>query len=256
MRLEEKPIVVDLSSNIQVALGLELSDSRSFFSLGGPSQYVNIKSVKDNGGGKTLHIELTDGAGELAINDQSKPASITRTHAFKPTKDTLLLDLVSRYVFPKNTFTNALIAGNDISHQNENIYYQFFAKEVILEGQTAARIAIKDIDTANVMEPVMYVRDEPNRWVVHIRLLPKDESRVVVKLNYAWYNRALPKPMSNLLWSIKPLRTKLLYRGERKRKLSFLSKLLYKILPLSAYPLALIKEGNELKITSTCELQI
>lgn len=86
----------------------------------------------------------------------------------------------------------------------------------------------------------MYVRDSPNEWIIHARLLPNKADTTVLKISHKLLDRAIPKFISEPLFSIKTIRDYFLYRSELKDRKS----------RLSAYPLVKIDKGKKIEILS------
>jgi hypothetical protein len=64
--------------------------------------------------------------------------------------------------------------------------------------------------------PVVYLRDEPNDWILHFRALALAPSQFMLKGCSRWYNRPLPPGLQRLIfWAFPDLRRKLLYVRER-----------------------------------------
>jgi hypothetical protein len=244
--------------------GVEMGSDHSFFSRTHSGWRVKQKTVKEHvledSFSLLQELELSRAQGILSIEEKCCDTEINRAHSFCAQESSLLLDFVSRYVFPKEVFEKVLIDGNKVVHKNQNIYHQVLASDqssVELIGKTLqATIQIKEIDCPASFTPYLYVRDEPGAWIVHIRLLPKVYKEIVTKINARWYNRALPAWISRVLFSLCFGSHWLLYRGEKKRQWSFMRKAVYKLLPLSAYPLAEVKKGEKLSLISTCRFAV
>ena len=243
--------------------GIEFSDSVSFFTLFTPqAQFVqdNLESehVTDTTLSRVRDITFHDAAGTLVQEEAIDGNELHRTHTFTCSQGSDLLDFVSRYVFPKELFHSATIAGNTIQHNDNNIYHQFAAAEgdvITLHGNSDVSITINKLGTADgAFTPHAYVRDERGSWVVHIRLLPAHNTNTTTKLNAGWYNKALPAKMQKALQSIPGFKNWSMYRGERKEPWPFTRKLFYKLLPINSYPLAHLKKSQDCSIASTARL--
>lgn len=244
-----------------LTLGLETSDDLSFFSLNDRDwrsvSEILSEEYGDNKTNKKILLKMHSATGILDLQEEISEHNITRKHSFCAEENSLLLDFVSRYAFPKSLFGRAYIGGKTIKHSGFNIYHQFPTDQARLEGDwCSVDIRILGTQTGDAFHKYLYVRDEPGKWVVHARLLPIKRSHIITKLNTSWYNRALPQWLHNIMFYIPGLSSILLYRGERKNKWSFLRKIIYKILPLSSYPLAHIKRGDSINIISSCSFSL
>ncbi|MCX6715032.1 MAG: hypothetical protein NTX72_04410 [Candidatus Uhrbacteria bacterium] len=248
-------------SSVRSLWGIEFADSRSFFTLTGKSQYLSQETLAHEQGESTLllkqRIHLTDGEGVLTINEQDSMEGVVRTHEFEAQKETHLLDFVSRYVFPKEWFDFAIIHGRRIEHQDQNIYYQFplegthdTIQFVGPDGNITIRVSA--FESPASFTPYLYVRDEPGSWIAHIRFLPSSDERIITKLNYSFYNKAIPSFFNALLLAV-GLKRFLLYRGEKKTSWSWMRKQWYRFLPLTSYRLGRLQAGEKVTFTTTCQ---
>jgi|GEM_PF-1691935 hypothetical protein len=243
--------------------GVEMASDHSFYSCThsgwGVATEAKEERKKEQGFFLRKEISLSGAEGVLLKEESLQEGEIVRTHSFEATKDSALLDFVSRYVFPKKMFESAHIDGKEIKHKDQNVYRQFssgIGGTVVLKSNGySVEIKIKEISCTSAFVPVLYVRDEPGNWVVHIRLLPKVFSKIVTKLNTRWYHRALPDWINKFLFSFCFGKHWLLYRGERKKQWGFMRKVRYRLLPLSAYPLATLQKGEVLSVCSSCRFE-
>lgn len=243
--------------------GIEFADARSFFSLIGKSQYISMEEKVLE---KTDHtvfskqfIQLTNGQGYLTRNEIVTEEGIKRTHQFEACSETVLLDFVSRYVFPKEWFDYAVIHGKRVEHQDQNIYYQFPLEEThdtiqFIGFKKKVKIQVISSSAPSNFAPYLYVRDEPGFWIAHIRFLPSTNEKIITKLNFSFYNRAIPSALNFLLRLI-GLQRALLYRGEKKEVWSSVKKQLYRFLPLTSYRLGKMRVGERVEIASFCSFE-
>jgi hypothetical protein len=242
--------------------GIEFADARSFFTLKETGQFIAQKTIvetqADTSFFSSRNIQLTNGTGVLTIEEQVTSQGIFRAHTFEAQTETLLLDFVSRFVFPKEWFERAMIHGQTIVHEDQNIYYQFpldaEGDQIQFEGKDGGvLIRVLKHSAPISFVPHIYVRDEPGYWIAHIRFLPCSDKTIVTKLNYSFYNKAIPAIWNRLLLACGMKRV-LLYRGEKKQPWSFLKKQWYRSLPLTSYRLGRLRTGEKICVTSLCEL--
>lgn len=242
--------------------GIEFADARSFFTLKGNGQFITqetiVETQTDTSFFSLRNIQLTNGTGVLTIEEQVTSQGIVRTHAFEAQTETLLLDFVSRFVFPKEWFERAIIHGQTIIHEDQNIYYQFPLEaendQIRFEGKEGdVLIHVLKHDAPVSFVPHIYVRDEPGYWVAHIRFLPCSDKVIVTKLNYSFYNKAIPAIWNRLLLAC-GMKRALLYRGEKKQSWTLLKKQWYRLLPLTSYRLGRLRTGEKICVISSCEL--
>ncbi|HVY36212.1 MAG TPA: hypothetical protein VG982_02990 [Candidatus Paceibacterota bacterium] len=253
--------VVDLDwgdgITLPIVVGVEFSDDVSFFTLEKNSQAVRAVCVEHVIGHNTEHsvldVELHQIRGVLDMTNSIHNLTLHRKQLLTVTSDGSLLDFVSRYVFPKEMFTTAQIGDVTIEHRGVNVYYQYHANHQVKLFGPKGEVCIQLHGwSGEGFQPFIYVRDEPTRWIVHIRLLPirATKNQVVVKYNSRWYNKALPPFIQRIIPTF--IKNKLLYQGERKRPWTFIEKLFYYLFPFSAYPLGEVARSTILSIDSSC----
>jgi hypothetical protein len=238
------------NENVIFPWGFETADSYSFFSLetgGFRNNVVKREFHSTKSSNKVdLEVEMKESAWKVGINEKVKTNSITRIHKLTTTKDSFIMDFVTRYVFKKEFFRTAKIASEEIVHQDSNIYHQYPVRKVELIGDNvSAEIKVLKADHSKKFKQVMYVRDSKDCWVVHLRLLPTKWDKEVVKICRSWYNRAIPQWISNTVLKSNHIKNFLWYRGETRKPNSI----------LNAFPMALLKKGETIKLESECDLK-
>ncbi len=211
------------NQNILRPWGFETADSSAFFSLEKNVGWRYKKLLEEYEFDKTTnkaHIitQMKEGKWELFVNDELRENIVTRKVEAITLEDSYFMDFVLRYRFKKEFIEYAKIADKIYYHNNTNVYYQYPANKVFLKGKGFdINISIEDSIVPDKMQPVMYVRDNNDEWVVHIRMIPKKWDKEVIKICTRWAEtRPLPQKLSNLLLKWKWLREQLWYRGERK----------------------------------------
>lgn len=237
--------------NIIKPWGFECADSSSFFSLeDGNGLRYNLLSKDNNFTDKfyseNLVVEMKEGKWKLDISDSiDSNKKIIRYVNAECLEDTIFMDFVMRFRFKKNIIQQAIIFDKEISHNNTNIYYQYPVNKVLLKGKRY-EINIKVIDSLvpKNMNPYIYVRDNKDEWVVHIRMLPNEYYKNVIKICTGWAKtRPLPQFISNLLLKYDRLKDFLWYRGENKPQNT---NIFLKLFNPSAFPMAKVDRGTRL----------
>lgn len=246
--LVEKLIINN--KNIIFPWGFETADSYSFFSLetGGFRNNVMKKEFHSTKSSNKvdLAVEMKEGAWKLNIDEKVKRRTITRSHKIITTKDSYIMDFVTRYVFRKEFFHTAKIADEEITHQNSNVYHQHPVRKAELIGDNfSAEIRILKAEHPKKFKQVMYVRDSKDCWVVHVRLIPSEWDKEVVKICRSWYNRAIPQWVSNIMLRSDHIKNFLWYSGETRKPNSI----------LNAFPMVFLREGSKIKLESECDLK-
>ncbi|WP_312518527.1 hypothetical protein [Anaerospora sp.] len=238
-------------TNIIYPWGFETADSSAFFSLeaGVGWRHQCLKEFYDSSLDHfTANIvtQMKEGKWELNIADKIESLNqVTRFVEAQCHEESIFMDFVMRFRFKKEHFEFAQISGKKIYHKASNVYHQYPVNVVVLSGnQFDIKIKIMDSKVPSQMEPVMYVRDSDNEWVVHVRMLPKIYEKEVIKICTRWARtRPLPQPLSNLILKNKKLRNFLWYRGEvNPHNYNFPLKLFNP----SAYPMCRLARGTKL----------
>jgi hypothetical protein len=236
--------------NIISPWGIETADSSAFFSLekdvGYRYECIN-EDYKVNRDGYCYDIEnrMFEGRWRLTGQDTISNNSVLREVKLLCLEDSYLMDFVMRFRFKKIYIKYAFINDIKIVHKNTNIYHQYPVDKVELCGfDFDVIITIKDLITTNKMSPFMYVRDNGDEWVVHVRMLPIQWDKEVIKLCNHWYEtKPLPLYISNALLKSRSLKDFLWYHNEKK---PYKNKILKFINP-NAFPMVLLPKGTVLK---------
>ena len=221
----DKNVIAELNyneTNIINHWGFETADSSAFFSLEkdiGWRYEKTLETYEITKSTNKAHLitQMQEGKWELFADDEIKENIITRKVEAITLEDSFFMDFVLRYRFKKDFIKYAQINNTKKFHKNTNVYYQFPVDEVFLKGKNFdIKISIVDSIVPDKMEPVMYVRDNRDEWVVHVRMVPKKWDKEVIKICAGWAGtRPLPIKVSNLLLKNKWIKKQLWYRGEK-----------------------------------------
>ena len=222
----EKNVISKLfynGENIIKPWGFETADSSAFFSLeDGVGYRYNIineyYSFDDKNYQANIDCQMKEGHWIVNIKDSIiNEQCIERLVEAQTLEDSVFMDFVMRFRFKKNDIEYAEINKKKIYHNNTNVYYQFPVNNVFLKGYTfSINISILDCSVPDKMEPVMYVRDHGDEWVVHVRMIPKQWDKEVIKICTSWAGtRPLPQILTRILLKSDTLRNSMWYRGER-----------------------------------------
>jgi hypothetical protein len=247
------------NNNIIKPWGFETADSSAFFSLEKDVGWRYKKLLEEYKYGEIdnkAHIitQMKEGKWELFVNDKiiNENTVIRKVEAIT-LEDSYFMDFVLRYRFKKEFIEYAKIADKIYYHNNTNIYYQYPVDRVFLKGKSFdINISIEDSIVPDKMQPVMYVRDNKDEWVVHIRMIPKKWDKEVIKICTRWAGtRPLPQKLSNVLLKWKWLRKQLWYRGERQ---PYKCRLFRKFINPCAFGMVKIKKGSKLMWKAKLEI--
>ncbi|MEO1953841.1 MAG: hypothetical protein ABGW74_03975 [Campylobacterales bacterium] len=209
--------------NIIKPWGFETADSSAFFSLEKDIGWRYKKLLEEYKTDDTVneaHVitQMKEGKWELHLRDEIQGDSIIREIEATTLEDGFFMDFVMRYRFKKEFIEYAEINDTIYYHKNTDVYYQFPVDKVFLKGKGFnIDISILDSIVPDKMEPVMYIRDNRDEWVVHVRMIPKRWDKEVIKICTRWaVTRPLPHKVTTFLLKWKWLKEQLWYRGERK----------------------------------------
>lgn len=213
----------DASHGVSMSLGIEIGTLESFFSFEkktlGHARQTNTL-FKDNGaswvfntdlGFDTANVHVSE-RGEVDWNGGRRTLSVTaqqRSH---------LMDGVLRFVIPKDLVNEARIGNRIITHERRNRYHQFPADivELHLARGTTLRFSLEKMNLPTGFTPLVYLRDEPDDWILHFRALALTPDKFVLKGCIRWYNRPFSPVLQRAIFSALPrLRQRLLFVRER-----------------------------------------
>lgn len=233
--------------NIIYPWGFEAGDSYSFYTLTSKPFNATAKRIGKN----TIKVNMVEAEYDLQINEKVQKNTIKRTHTLNITKNSAFQDVVTRYRFKKKYFDYALIDGKKILHKEKNIYYQYPVSEAKLIGKEFdIQITIdKTIVPENTFIPNIYVRDYKDEWIIHVRLIPYEWNKEIIKWCKPWYNKAIPQWITNKILKYNCLRNFLWYRGER-----IPYRFPFSILAFNAYGISYINKGEKIILSSLCKV--
>lgn len=210
-------------SNIINPWGFETADSSAFFSLeegiGWRSKTLEQRYDYDEHRYRAdLTVQMKEGRWALRVEDEIAGDCVDRRVEALTLEESVFMDFVLRFRFKKAMIEYAEIAGKQYRHEGTNIYRQYPVDEVFLKGKGFdITLSILDREVPESMQPVMYVRDYKDEWVVHARMIPRRADKEVIKICTAWAGtRPLPQWISRPLLAWKTLKEALWYRGERQ----------------------------------------
>jgi hypothetical protein len=238
------------NKNIINPWGIETADSSAFFSLedGVGYRYEIEKEdyqIDDRSYKAGLTTQMKEGVWKLNIDDKLEENSVIRRVEVTTLEDSMFMDFVMRFRFKKELIEYAQIDNKIYYHNNTNIYHQYPVDSVYLQAKGfGINISVLDKIVPNTMEPVMYVRDNKDEWIVHVRMVPKEWDKEVIKICTAWAaTRPLPQFISKPLLAIKYVKNALWYRGERA---PFKNIVIRRFLNPAAFGMVKVPKGSNL----------
>ena len=249
----DKNVISELyykGKNIINPWGFETADSSAFFSLEKGVGWRNQKlSEKYHFSDKIYNAKITtkmkEGLWELAVDDYIQNETIIRKVEAVTLLESVFMDFVMRFRFKKEFIKHVDIAGHRYCHNNTNVYHQYPVDYVFLKGNAFdVRISVVDLIVPSKMEPVIYARDHQDEWVVHVRMIPREWDKEVIKLCTAWAaTKPLPQWISKPLLGIPRIKEALWYRGEQR---PFKSWFMRRMLNPNAFGMVCLPKGERL----------
>ncbi len=249
----DKNVIAEIyyqGKNIINPWGFETADSSAFFSLekgvGWRYEKLEEEYIYDELSYKA-HVltKMLEGEWKLNIDDSIEQNCIIRRAEAITLKNSFFMDFVLRYRFKKEFIEYAEINNIKFYHENTNVYYQFPVDNVFLKGKGFdINLSIIDSIVPDKMNPVMYIRDSKDEWVVHVRMIPKKWDKEVIKICTRWAGtRPLPQRIATTLLKWNWLKKQLWYRGERE---PYRCKLFRRFINPSAFGMVNIPKGKHL----------
>lgn len=200
-------------------LGVEVGSLSSFYSMEDPS-LGKVKlpvplSVRTSA--RTLRlaaqVSLPD-ATLLVVETQSDCGRRLRVHTLE---DSLLMDAVLRFRIPLELAHKVYLDDRELPWLRSNRYHQIAGARARIEragGETLLLTPILHRAPAG-MTLFTYLRDEPQGWVLHVRLRAERPDRYSVRGCHRLYNRPFPAWAQFVLSRIPGFLTRTLYLRER-----------------------------------------
>lgn len=205
-----------------IDFGIETADRHSFFTLA-PERHdariIEDRALKNGpeAGERNLIVAMAEGRWSAVITSKFHERALTLGASLTTLSPSLFQDFVVRAVFSTESFTTASIGGEHFEHTGSNIYHQHPVRQATLSGPAGTtHFRVTETVAGPAFQQVLYVRDAPEGWVVHARLIPKPPYAL---LWVRWFNRfarlSLSDRASRVLLSIPGLRSRLWYAAER-----------------------------------------
>jgi hypothetical protein len=213
----------DTSRGLSMSLGIEIGTLESFFSFEkqalGRARQTNALASADNAswafdadlGFEAAHVHVSERGGVDGNEGH-------RTLCVRAQERSHLMDSVLRFIIPKVLVKQARIGSRGIAHERRNRYHQFPADIVELHLVSGAilRFYPEKMDLPTGFAPLVYLRDEPDDWILHFRVLALAPDALMLKGCSRWYNRPFPPVLQRAAFSAFPrLGQRLLFVRER-----------------------------------------
>lgn len=204
------------------AFGIETADRHSFFTFA--PERCGVRFLEDvallNGpdkGERRVAVEMAEGQWNARLLSECRERSLLLSASLTTVSPSLFQDFVLRAVFSRNSFVEAEIGSERFGHRESNVYHQHPVRSASLSGPAGrAVIRVTEARHGAAFGQVLYIRDAPEGWVVHARLIPAPP---YAKIWVRWFNRiariSFSDWASRLLLKIPGLADRLWYAAER-----------------------------------------
>ena len=232
--------------------GLEMADAHSFFSLetgGWDSDAVVIsQETSRSHTANQLRLDLREGQWQVDWGETVQETAVQRAASFTALANGWAMDFVMRFAFRREAITQAQIANDTILWDGANYYHQYPTPSVtLLHGQGHIEIRMDTAVHPPDWQQMMYVRCSPKEdaWVVHLRLLPKQWPREIIKLRLLGARHVvLPSAFGRLLKLWPRLEAHLRYAGENNR---------FNFGRINAIPINFVARGTRFTLGATVQ---
>lgn len=206
-----------------IDFGIEIGTLETFFSfenyqLGTAQVKLENFEAREKGNWRyESEIQFSDACLKVSEEGQADQRCGRRVLKVEAMENSRLMDTVIRFILDKDQVKSAFIGPHEIIHQRLNRYHQYPLDQITLHLKNSLVLSFQPIPS--VLPPgfkhVVYLRDEPDKWILHIRALALDPSHYVLKGCTRWYNRPFPLIVQRIVLGSTWLRTRLLYVRER-----------------------------------------
>jgi hypothetical protein len=245
--------------NIIRPWGIEFADSSAFYSMEDGFGYRyelldHLESVNGDSHKVVQIVRMREGLVRLELNEGLEEArSFRRTCTLTCLEDTTLMDFVLRYRFLASEFPGAFIADRTLTFARTCIYHQHPVDTAAVgNGRSTVRVTVLERVVPANMKAVVYLRDGEDAWVLHVRMLPAQWEKEVIKLCSRWFGtRPMPQWVSGPVLGIPWVREALWYRGERRPWRNPVAC----VFSPNAYPMAHLGKGEVLRWDTNCRIE-
>jgi hypothetical protein len=216
-------IRVECANTCEFDIGIEIGALSTFFSLEshrlGTAQVTQEHfEIAENGNWSyQSQIQFLDALINISECGYAHQTCGQRTLRIDALENSRLMDAVLRFVIAKDYVKSAFIGPREIIHQRQNRYHQYPLEQIKLNFKNGMALSFQPISSVLPagFEYVVYLRDEPDKWILHIRALALTPSHYVLKGCTRWYNRPFPLMIQRIVLGSTWLRSSLLYVRER-----------------------------------------
>ena len=177
-------------------LGVEVGSLSTFFSRQNPALGKGVQShrkewVNEQGGPCfSTCVRMPDA--NIRIEELRTP--LQRTLTVEALEDSWLMDAVLRYEIPLSLNPEVMLNERIIEWKRANKYHQVPSCEafVRLKGSVSYKFSPLNYHGPEGLEFLTYLRDEPDRWILHFRARAGRPQKMSMRGCFRWFNKPFP----------------------------------------------------------------
>ncbi len=192
------------SDALRGAMDLEVGSLATFFSGAHPSRgrvRASAASIGEAQGAREMSYEVQYPDAHLRITERETVEG--RTMTVTALADSLIMDAVLRFVFPLEAVDSVALNGNVIPWQRQNKYHQVVGATAQVKYASGATVTftphLGSGGLPSGLELMTYLRDEPDAWILHIRVRATGPSHYSARGCSRWYNKPFPDAVQRIL---------------------------------------------------------
>lgn len=186
-----------VSAKFQGMFDLEVGSLATFFSGDYPGRgavSVPRELVAEADGQRVLAYDVTYPDGLLRLTEtETNNQRVLRIEALA---DSLVMDAVIRFVLPLKVVESVALNNTVIPWRRQNKYHQVERAVADIEFKDGTALRLRPFaGAAGLPEGLFlmtYLRDEPNAWILHIRVRANKPTHFSTRGCVSWYNRPFP----------------------------------------------------------------
>lgn len=185
------------SSEFKGMLDLEVGSLATFFSGDHPARgavSVPRELVAEKDGRRELSYEVIYPDGRLRITEtETGSRRVLRIEALD---DSLVMDAVIRFVLPLNVVNAVALNETVIPWRRQNRYHQVERAIARIDFNDGSALQLRPFTESEGLPPglflMTYLRDEPEAWILHIRVRANKPTHFSTRGCVRWYNKPFP----------------------------------------------------------------
>jgi hypothetical protein len=176
-----------------------------------------VHTPRGNSWEMTSLVRYDDAFVDVKETGHLEGAAGHRSLVISAREDSFLMDAVLRFVIPLEKIEHVQVGSVTVRHRRANRYHQTAMCPVVFRTRSGRTVTFtpRCSSVPPGMEPLVYVRDEQDRWVFHVRLLAVRPARTLLKGCHRLFNKPFPKWAQRFASRFPRLIARTLYLRER-----------------------------------------